>query len=404
MKAARFLRQIAGTAAPPKRDLVKAGETGIQSVFLNQTNKGIAQVSIAVKAGTRHEVNDNVAHSLAAMKNASSESHTEYLQTQQLDRAGAQFTADVSRDHIVYTLKCGPRLASEMFSDVVLPALFCSNNWEWELVEKEHYLTKANEQRSASDKQLDLLHSVSFRSGGLNRSVNPAGHRLGTGFFRRADHVDVSSFYWPIPQIYDTRVKIGEVIAHRDMTFTHDNITVFTSGLEELEAQAIVDSVAAYTAPGGARDAGVAVFVPGESRIPSGALPSGMLGFPGAAAGAANAGAYAILAQAIGAQSLQYEGAGLFALPFTCPKAALARLSDLSDNQLDAAREISESCHAIDSDSFDGAVGQMLTGSFGMSFSASNDEVRALAASLLKGPKSMVVEGQLGATPFLAEL
>jgi len=404
MKAARFLRQVAGTAAPPKRDLVKASETGIQSVFLNQSNKGIAQVAIAVKAGTRHEVNDNVAHSLAAIKSASSESHTEYLQTQQLDRAGAQFTSEVGRDHIVYTLKCGPRLASEMFSDIVLPGLFCSNNWDWELIEKEHYLSKSNDQRSTSDKQLDLLHSVSFRTGGLGRSVHPAPHRLGTGFFRRSDHPDVSSFYWPMPQIYDTRVKMGEVVAHRDMTFTHDNITVFVSGLPEIEAQAIVDSIAAYTAPGGARDAGNAAFIPGESRVPSGALPSGMLGFPGAAIGAANVGAYAILAQAVGGQSLQYEGAGLFALPFTCPKAALNSLSNLSDAQIDAAREIAESVHAMNSDSFDGAVGQMLNGSFGASFAASNADVKALAGALVKGPKSMVAEGQLGATPFLAEL
>ena len=240
MNTARFLLNTA------QKQVVQAGKSGINAIDLNLSDKGIAQIAIAVKAGTRHQINDNVAYTLAMCKGNTSESHTEFLQIQQLERAGAEYSHSVGRDHIVYTLKCGPRLAAEMFSDVVLPGLFCNHDWQWEVTEKEHNMKKILEHLPEKEKLLDTLYSVSFKSGGLEKSNLPAAYRLGKGAMRRTDFIDFSSFYWPIPDVNDRRVQSEEVTAYRDMCFTHDNITIFTSGFEDLEAQAINDSVAAY--------------------------------------------------------------------------------------------------------------------------------------------------------------
>lgn len=243
MWAARALRQAA--YIPPKREIVHGAKTGINSVNLNISDKGVAQLAIAIKAGTRHEANDNAAHTLANCKSNTSESHTEFLQIQQLERAGVDYEHRVTRDHIIYTMRCGPRLMSEMFGDVVLPGLFCSNDWHWEIREKEIYMNKQLEHASKETQQLDLLHACSFK-GGLARSVQPIKGRLGDGWYRRSDLHDDSGFYMPKPQLYDTRVQPEEVKLHRDMHFVHDNITIFTSGMGDVEAAAITDAVAAY--------------------------------------------------------------------------------------------------------------------------------------------------------------
>jgi len=401
MKTARALLNAAN------RQVMQAGKTGINAVDLKLSDKGIAQVAIAIKCGTRHQIADNLSHTIAMCKGNTSESHTEYLQIQQLERAGANYSHKVGRDHVVFTLKCGPKLASEMFADVVMPGLFCSNDWQWEITEKEHNMKKQLEHLSAEAKLLDQLHQVSFKSGGLNQSNLPAEYRLGNGAFRKTDAHDATTFYWAIPAITDNRVQASEVQAFKDMTFTHDNITIFTSGFEEMEAQAINDMVAAYTAPGGAREPEPASFVAGESRISdNGAAATGFLGFPGAASGADNQGAFAVLAKALGGQSFSYEGAGLLALPTgSDPKSALAKLSGLSNLDIELAKEVIDSEQAFANDNFDSVVDGLLDGSFHVKVNeVSVPAVKALAASLAKGPKSMVVKGNLNGVDFLADL
>lgn len=402
MWTGRILRQA---AIPSRSEIVHGAKSGIKSINLNLSNKGMAQVAIAVKAGTRHEASDNAAHTLANCKGNASESHTEHLQIQMLERAGVDYEHKVTRDHIIYTMKCGPRLMSEMFSDVVLPGLFCSQDWHWEIREKEHYMTKQLEHASKEDKQLDLLHACSFK-GSLARTVQPAAHRLGQGWYRRSEiHAD-TGFYWPIPQLYDTRISPEEVKLHRDMHFVHDNITIFTSGMTELEAQAISDAVAAYTAKGGERIASDSSFVAGESRIPSANSPSGFIGFPGASIGSESAAAYEILAKITGGVSKNYEGAGLFAIPHTGNGSDVVKaLSNISDDDINNAKEICANQHAFDNDNFEGAVENMLNNTFNVDFSAvQNAAVKNLAASLVKGPKSMVTEGRLEGADFLADL
>lgn len=401
MRTARFLLNAA------QKQVVKAGTTGINAVDLKLSEKGIAQVAIAIKCGTRHQIADNLSHTVGICKNNTSESHTEFLQIQQLERSGVDYTHTVGRDHVVFTMKCGPKLAAEMFADVVMPGLFCNNDWQHEITEKEHNFKKVLEHLCPEQKLLDQLHEVSFKSGGLNQSVLPAGWRLGTGAFRRTEVMDHSSFYWPIPSINDNRVQTAELQAFKDMTFTHDNITIFTSGFEDMEVQAINDSVAAYTAPGGAQQASDSAFVPGETRLSDNSkAPCGFIGFPGAAAGSADQSAALVLATAINGKSFSYEGAGLFALPTgSNPKAALERLTNLSNSDIEMAKEIVQTKVAFENDCFDGAVTNILNGSFNAKLNeVSVPAVKALASKMAKGPKSMIVSGNLNGVDFLADL
>ena len=162
-----------------------------------------------------------------------------------------------------------------------------------------------------------------------------------------------------------------------------------------------------HTAPGGAREPESASFVAGESRISdNSAAATGFLGFPGAAAGADNQGAFVVLAKALGGQSFSYEGAGLLALPTgSDPKSALAKLSGLSNLDIELAKEVVDSEQAFANDNFDSVVDGLLDGSFHVKVNeVSVPAVKALAASLAKGPKSMVVKGNLNGVDFLADL
>merc|ERR1711970_428439 len=97
---------------------------------------------------------------LAAAHGVSSQSHTSYLQQQQLVHAGASISTQNTRDHIVFTLTCGPKLISEMFQDVVAPAIFKSEMWQWEIDNLERGLNN-----SKSTCMNDKLHEVSFVGG-----------------------------------------------------------------------------------------------------------------------------------------------------------------------------------------------------------------------------------------------
>ena len=162
-----------------------------------------------------------------------------------------------------------------------------------------------------------------------------------------------------------------------------------------------------HTAPGGARQASPSTFISGESRIPdAGSSPSGFLGFPGAAAGAENQATYMVLAQALGAQSNSHEGAGLLAVPHSGnPEVVLERMANLSNTDIEVAKEFVGDNHSFANDSFEGAVNNLLDGSFNAEVEGVTvPAVKALAASLAKGPKSMVVKGNLNGVAFLADL
>lgn len=256
-----------------------------------------------------------------------------------------------------------------------------------------------------SDRLLDLLHQISFKDS-LQRSIYPIEGRLGDGWFRRVDVTDDSGNYMTVPQLYETRVTVAEVAAYRDMMFVHDNITVFTNGLSDVESQAITDSLAAYTAKGGARVASSSQFVSSESRIPTSAAASGWVGFPGAANGSEQSLALDILAKATGGKSCTYEGAGLFAVPHSGnPAAQIKNMLSLSDDEINYARDVVSNEHSFAADDFDGAVTKMLNGNFSADYkNVSNSAVKEAAAALAKGPKSLVVEGSLSGSDHLSDL
>ena len=97
----------------------KHGESGLKATSLAAANGGAAAISVAIKGGSRYEQSPGVASLIAAAKHNTSASHNSYLQCQQLQHAGATVTAEAGRDHIVFTLRCGPKLIAEMFEDVV---------------------------------------------------------------------------------------------------------------------------------------------------------------------------------------------------------------------------------------------------------------------------------------------
>ena len=113
-----------------------------------------------------------------------------------------------------------------------------------------------------------------------------------------------------------------------------------------------------------------------------------------------------VLAQALGAQSNSHEGAGLLAVPHSGnPEVVLERMANLSNTDIEVAKEFVGDNHSFANDSFEGAVNNLLDGSFNAEVEGVTvPAVKALAASLAKGPKSMVVKGNLNGVAFLADL
>lgn len=393
MRTARFLNAAS-------QAVTKQGAVGLNAQALDCNTGGAAHISVAIKAGSRYETSAGVSSMLAAARSISSQSHTSFLQTQQLAHAGASFTAENTRDHIVFTLTCGPKLIGEMFQDVVAPALFRSECWQWEVDALEHPLGKA----SASC-MVDKLHSVSFKGSLANSNSVPA-HRLGSGAMFKPDHTtDHSMYYVPTPQIEPTRISVGELMAHMDACYKHGNISIYTSGISAGEHAQAALCVSELVPEGGANVAPAASFVSGEYRNHTSGAVSGFVGFPGAAAGGANQAACAIIAEAMGGASHSYEGAGLVAIPTSDPAATVAALGALSADAIEAAKEACAVGHAFSANTFSGAVGQALSGAAGLDFGAcSTADVQAVAASLAKGAKSLAVSGDLSSCPFVSEL
>lgn len=380
----------------------KHGESGLKATSLAAANGGAAAISIAIKGGSRYEQSPGVASLIAAAKHNTSASHNSYLQCQQLQHAGATVTAEAGRDHIVFTLRCGPKLIAEMFEDVVAPAIFNSETWQWELTELEKSLSKSN---AKSCDMLDLLHSVSFK-GSLANAARVPNHRLGSGaMYRPDDSTDHSTFYIPTPMVDCTRITSAEVGAHVAATYKHGNIQVFTSGVTDAQAQRAALIVSEYSAPGAASAAPAATFVSGESRQNTSGAVKGVVGFPGAASGSGDVAAYAVVAAAVGGESHCYEGAGLLAVPTSDPAATVAAIAGLSDAAIEAAKVDAAVNHAFAGNTIGGAVGQSLNGTAGADIAGvSTAAVKSLAANLAKGPKSLAVKGDLSNCAFVSEL
>merc|ERR1712071_704403 len=359
----------------------KHGESGLKATSLAAANGGAAAISVAIKGGSRYEQSPGVACLIAAAKHNTSASHNSYLQCQQLQHAGATVTAEAGRDHIVFTLRCGPKLIAEMFEDVVAPAIFNSETWQWELTELEKSLSKSN---AKSCDMLDLLHSVSFK-GSLANAARVPNHRLGSGaMYRPDDSTDHSTFYVPTPMVDCTRITSAEVGAHVSATYKHGNIQVFTSGVSDAQA---------------------ATFVSGESRQNTSGAVKGVVGFPGAASGSGDVAAYAVVAAAVGGESHCYEGAGLLAVPTSDPAATVAAIAGLSDAAIEAAKVDAAVNHAFAGNTIGGAVGQSLNGTASADIAGvSTAAVKSLAANLAKGPKSLAVKGDLSNCAFVSEL
>jgi len=396
MKNTQFLKQVA-------RAVTKKGEVGINNAILNVDNGGVASVTVAIKGGSRYEQAPGVTHMIRAARNNSSKSHTAFLQTQQLGHAGANFTCENTRDHLVYTLTCGPRLASEMFRDVCAPAIFQTEGWQWEYDNLE---TPMKAENAAACHLLDQLHQVSFNAGGLSNSNYCPSWRLGEGEMYKPDHsTDHSMFYVPKPQMDETRIQSSEVLAHMGNCFKHGNISVFTSGVSNAEHEAITRCVAGYSNEGAASVAPSSSFITGEHRENCGGAPRGFVGFPGAAAGSPEAAAYAVLADALGGLSLNYEGAGLFVLPIVPGKCQMNALETVSDEAVANAKVNTQVDQQFAGNTVSGAVSQILNNSQSLNVAGvSSAEVQALGKKLRSGPKSLAVKGDLTGFPFVAEL
>jgi len=268
MKGTQYLAAAA-------RAVTKKGELGINNAMLNVDAAGVATVTVAVKGGSRYEQSAGVTHMIAAARSNSSKSHTAFLQQQQLGHAGASVTCHNTRDHLVYTLTCGPRLVSEMFKDVVAPAIFQTEGWQWEYDNLEKPMKVQNQ----ACQLLDKLHQVSFKGGLANSTFCPS-YRLGDGDMYKPDHsTDHTIFYCPKPQMDDHRIKSSEVLEHMANNFKHGNISVFTSGVDSAAHEDITRCVAGYSNSGAGQNAADGAFVSGEPGKTALAHQRVLLGF-----------------------------------------------------------------------------------------------------------------------------
>lgn len=393
MQVSRAIKQAA-------RAVQAKGAAGLQAASVECDNGGAAHITVAIKAGSRYETSPGVAAMLAAARSLSSLSHTSFLQNQQLAHAGATLSAKNTRDHIVYTLTCGPKLIGEMFQDVVAPAIFKSEMWQWEVDNLERGLN--NGQNSGC--MVDKLHEVSF-VGGLSTPTGVPAHRLGKGTMFKPDHTtDHSMYYVPTPQLDATRISTAELCDHVAAYYTHGNISIFTSGLGGSAHEMAAMTVRDYANEGGASSAPASRFVSGEYRNNTVGPVSGCVGFPSAAAGAADQAAHNIVAQAVGGAVHSYEGCGLMSVPTSDPAATVAKLAGLSDAAIQAAKEDCHANAAFAANTFNGAVGQALNGSSAIDYNVSVADVKALATKMANGKKSLAVSGDLTNCPFVSEL
>lgn len=393
MKLTRAINQAA-------RAVQAKGAAGLQAASVECDNGGAAHITVAIRAGSRYETSPGVAAMLAAGRSMSSLSHTSYLQNQQLAHAGATLTAKNTRDHIVYTLTCGPKLIGEMFQDVVAPAIFKSEMWQWEIDNLERGLNNGQATGCLNDK----LHEVSF-VGGLSSQTGVPAHRLGSGSMFKPDHTtDHSMYYVPKPQLDASRISTAEMCDHVAAHYKHGNISVFTSGLGSGAHEMAAMTVRDYASEGGASAAPACRFVSGEYRNNTSGAVSGFVGFPSAGAGAADQAAHNILAHAMGGAVHSYEGVGLMAIPTSDPAATVQKLANLSDSVIQAAKEDCHANAAFAANTFNGAVSQALNGSSGLDYNVSVADVKALAQKLAKGKKSLAVSGDLSNCPFVSEL
>jgi len=393
MQVSRAIKQAA-------RAVQAKGAAGLQAASVECDNGGAAHITVAIKAGSRYETSPGAAAMLAAGRSLSSLSHTSFLQNQQLAHAGATLTAKNTRDHIVYTLTCGPKLIGEMFQDVVAPAIFKSEMWQWEIDNLERGLNNGQE----SGCMVDKLHEVSF-VGGLSTPTGVPAHRLGKGSMFKPDHTtDHSMYYVPTPQLDATRISTAELCDHVAAHYKHGNISIFTSGLGSSAHEMAAMTVRDYANEGGASAAPASRFVSGEYRNNTSGAVSGCVGFPAAAAGSADQAAHNIIAHAMGGAVHSYEGCGLLSVPTSDPAATVAQLAGLSDAALQAAKEDCHANAAFAANTFSGAVSQALTGASALDYNVSVADIKAAAAKLAKGKKSLAVSGDLSNCPFVSEL
>jgi len=393
MKLTRAINQAA-------RAVQAKGAAGLQAASVECDNGGAAHITVAIKAGSRMETSPGVAAMLAAGRSMTSLSHTSFLQNQQLAHAGATLTAKNTRDHIVYTLTCGPKLIGEMFTDVVAPAIFKSEMWQWEIDNLERGLNNGQ----SSGCMVDKLHEVSF-VGGLATPTGVPAHRLGSGSMFKPDHTtDHSMYYVPTPQIEPTRITTAEMCDHVSAHYKHGNISIFTSGMGQSAHEMAAMTVSDYANDGGASAAPASRFVSGEFRNNTSGPVSGFVGLPSAAAGAADQAAHNILAHAMGGAVHSYDGCGLMSIPTSDPAATVSKLANLSDAEIQSAKENCHADAAFAANTFSGAVSQSLNGSSGMDYNVSVADVKALASKMAKGSKSLAVSGDLSNCPFVSEL
>lgn len=401
MKFTRALSQAA-------KAVEQKGAGGINAVAVNGYAGGSASISVAVRAGSRYEQSQGMGHFMTAARSTTSETHTRFLQQQQLGYAGATFTCENTRDHLVYTLTAGPKLIAELFNDVAIPAIFQNKYNQWECDELEPALKNQKASLSTTDKLIDGLHQASFK-GGLGKSKYIPDHRLFKGYMEQAAKKanDYYLFYNPIPEIGERqRVQTEQVQAHRDQFFQTGNVSVFTSGISEAESNMAVANLVHSCPAGGKAAAPVSTFVSGEVRIAGKGQATGFVGFPAAPAGSADAAGFKVLAAATGGSYHSYESAGLFALPTGADvKGSIAAMTKLSNIEIECAIEEATVAHNFEAATVSGAVSQALSGSSNADFKkVTVSSVKSLTASLAKGPKSLAISGNLDGVPFVSEL
>ena len=91
-------------------------------------------------------------------------------------------------------------------------------------------------------------------------------------------------------------------------------------------------------------------------------------------------------------------------IPTSDPAATISKLANLSEAEIQTAKEDCHANAAFAANTFSGAVSQALNGSSAMDYNVSVADIKSLASKLAKGRKSLAVSGDLSNCPFVSEL
>jgi len=408
MRTARTLFNVAAKPA----SVVKAGTHGINTYNLdlssNDKHVGLSQIALVIKAGSRYETTAGISSMVGYCRNLTNSVSTTLNQIKQLEQAGATFNCENTRDDIIYTFKCGSKLMNELFCEVVCPAIFLNSYTQHEVTDMEPIMKYFKSDLTKFEKQLDKLHEISFSKGGLENSIIFPEYKIGNGehWGPPDTFTETTNFYMPMPELGTKhRVQSEQLRAYHDEFFTHDNISVYTSGMLPADSSKIVKQITQMSKAGSKLEPAKATFVSGEHRNNNGGqFFSGMIGYEGVPHGHKDSATFTVLAKCLNGVSCEYSNAGLLAIPTNDIRATYKKCLNLTEEQVENAKISCEVEHLFKNDSFDGQLKNVLRKS-NLDFRAvTHSKVDKLAKKLSKGKTSLVAEGDLKDVPFCSEL